>query len=142
MTQRSEQNLTEIMERLARSLYAKHDGQKPEWADLSPVAKQSFKADLLPTMMAVLDAVDEVETPRHIASSYPANEQTALLVLGREPGGGDNRSEFHWVRLANGDLILGVYPQGDTYFEIERDVEADFQKATTDETVHWLTADQ
>lgn len=31
----------------------------------------------------------------------------------------DGRSEWMWIRLPDGDLILGVYPQGDTYFSTE-----------------------
>lgn len=37
-----------------------------------------------------------------------------------------------WIRLANGDLILGVFPCGETYFDIEKAVEADW---TNQETV-------
>lgn len=61
MTQRSENNLTEIMERLAQRVYAQIDEQKPEWADLSPVGKQGFKNNLLPIMMDVLNVADEVD---------------------------------------------------------------------------------
>lgn len=31
----------------------------------------------------------------------------------------NGRSEWVWVRLANGDLLLGVFPQGDTYIELQ-----------------------
>lgn len=31
----------------------------------------------------------------------------------------DGRSQWLWIRLPDGDLILGVYPQGDTYFATE-----------------------
>jgi hypothetical protein len=30
----------------------------------------------------------------------------------------DGRSDFVWLRLPNGDLILGVWPQGDTYLTV------------------------
>lgn len=33
----------------------------------------------------------------------------------------DGRSPFMWIRLPNGDLILGVFPYGDTYFATEND---------------------
>ena len=35
----------------------------------------------------------------------------------------DGRSEYVWLRLTNGDLILGVFPRGDTYFEVEKDAQ-------------------
>lgn len=35
------------------------------------------------------------------------------------PVGADTRSSLKWFRLANGGLILGVYPCGDAYFETE-----------------------
>lgn len=32
---------------------------------------------------------------------------------------GEGRSPWMWIRLPNGDLIFGCFPQGDTYFEHE-----------------------
>lgn len=32
----------------------------------------------------------------------------------------DGRSRWLWIRLPNGDLILGFYPQGDAYFTTEQ----------------------
>lgn len=31
----------------------------------------------------------------------------------------DGRSQWIWIRLPDGDLVLAVYPQGDTYFATE-----------------------
>lgn len=31
----------------------------------------------------------------------------------------DGRSVWMWIRLPDGDLVLAVYPQGDTYFNTE-----------------------
>lgn len=31
------------------------------------------------------------------------------------------RSPYHWLRLPNGDLMLGVFPQGDTYEAVQAD---------------------
>lgn len=31
------------------------------------------------------------------------------------------RSKWKWIRLINGDLILGCFPHGDTYFATEHD---------------------
>lgn len=51
---------------------------------------------------------------------HPADKESVSLVLGAEEST-DGRSPWVWVRLPNGDLILGVFPQGETYFAIEDD---------------------
>lgn len=50
-------------------------------------------------------------------------------VLSQSPDDPDGRSQWVWVRLPNGDLILGVLPQGDTYFNVEHYVERDLHAA-------------
>lgn len=55
---------------------------------------------------------------KHLASVMPANNKDVLHVLSSPEKTGDGRSEFVWVRLLNGDLLLGVFPQGDTYIEV------------------------
>ena len=60
---------------------------------------------------------------RYIASVHPASHESVLIVSAATRGDPDGRSEFMWVRLANGDLILGVYPQGETYFAVEGDAQ-------------------
>ncbi len=62
-----------------------------------------------------------------LAEVAPASQELVDLVLSK-PVEDEGRSQFVWVRLQNGDLILGVYPQGDTYFEIEAGVVEDFQR--------------
>lgn len=52
----------------------------------------------------------------------PASPEMVKTVLEADENSEDGRSQFMWIRLANGDLILGVYPQGDTYFDTELDV--------------------
>lgn len=54
---------------------------------------------------------------------HPASEQSVLTVLGADPNAehGLARSQWVWVRLQNGDLILGCFPQDDTYFATEDD---------------------
>lgn len=39
------------------------------------------------------------------------------------------RSPWVWIRLANGDLLLGCFPQADTYMEIEQAVEYDWHRS-------------
>lgn len=59
--------------------------------------------------------------PRHLAAIAPASKEMVELVLAADEQSHNGRSQFVWVRLANGDLLLGVYPQGETYFETEND---------------------
>lgn len=64
---------------------------------------------------------DDEEPERVIATIHPASLSVVELVAARSIDDPDGRSQFMWVRLPNGDLILGVYPQGDTYLECEDD---------------------
>jgi hypothetical protein len=32
----------------------------------------------------------------------------------------DGRSRWMWIRLPDGDLVLAIYPQGDTYFKTDQ----------------------
>ena len=50
-----------------------------------------------------------------LAYVHPASDKARALVMGGE------RSQWVWVRLINGDLILGVFPQADTYCAVEID---------------------
>jgi hypothetical protein len=50
------------------------------------------------------------------ASSESVSEVLSSSV--RDP---DGRSQWVWVRLPDGDLVLGIFPQGDTYELTERD---------------------
>lgn len=51
----------------------------------------------------------------HIATSRPASFAHLHAVLAGEYGGP------HWFRLADGDLIIGVYPQFETYRQFEQE---------------------
>lgn len=74
-----------------------------------------------------------------IGLSFPADEDAAHKVLEMVVGD-DGRSDFRWLRLANGDLMLGVWPTGEGYFEMETAVEADYEAAVRDNTdsVCWM----
>ncbi len=61
---------------------------------------------------------DEGKIP-FLVRSAPASPELVALVLNASEDSDDGRSEWRWFRLPNGDLILGVYPQGDTYCETE-----------------------
>lgn len=63
---------------------------------------------------------ETLETPILLATAAVADKTVAEKVINSHVGD-DGRSEWHWFRLANGDLILGVFPRGDTYMETEAD---------------------
>lgn len=52
-----------------------------------------------------------------IAWVHPATEEAVQTVLNAPENTGDGRSNWVWVRLHDGTLVLGVFPQGNTYSE-------------------------
>lgn len=66
---------------------------------------------------------DDDDPSRVIASIHPASPDIVEKVLAADQTSDDGRSQWVWLRLPNGDLILGVYPQGDTYLECEEDAQ-------------------
>lgn len=64
---------------------------------------------------------DDEDSSRPLAHIHPASEASVQLVLAADEQSDDGRSQFVWLRLPNGDLMLGVFPQGDTYLECEED---------------------
>jgi len=70
----------------------------------------------------------------YIMHQDDTGKDTDLVICSREPAiqpavelcltapieqGTDGRSRWYWFRLSNGDLILGFYPQGETYLATE-----------------------
>ena len=49
-----------------------------------------------------------------VTDAEPADITTVLTASLDDNG----RSQYKWFRLQNGDLILGVFPCGDTYIEV------------------------
>lgn len=64
---------------------------------------------------------DTEDQKRTIATVHPASQTAVLYVLSQTTKGMDGRSPWVWLRLPNGDLLLGTFPQGDTYFAVEDD---------------------
>lgn len=60
---------------------------------------------------------------RYIASVHPASPEAVEKVLKARDTDPDGRSQWVWVWLTTGELVLGVFPQGDTFCEIQRDAE-------------------
>jgi hypothetical protein len=66
----------------------------------------------------------------HLAQIWPANEHSAAEATLQAPYGKaedhDGWSPWVWVRMANGDLLLGTFPKGETYLKHEDIQEADY----------------
>lgn len=65
----------------------------------------------------------DIEPQRYgsLVNIHPASRQAAYTVIDASPDDNDGRSDWMWVRLPNGDLILGLFPQGGTYEAVEGD---------------------
>jgi len=65
-------------------------------------------------------------TGERLAWTKPASTDAVAAIAIADPNleDGFTRSEWLWIRLANGDLILGTFPQDEAYFTYE--VEASF----------------
>lgn len=64
---------------------------------------------------------DGFETKAVLARVSEASAESVERVLSASHDDPDGRSQWLWFRLNNGDLIFGVFPQGDTYFDTARD---------------------
>jgi hypothetical protein len=69
------------------------------------------------------DRQDFGDNPSEFAWTKPASTDAvaALLVADPDLKDGFTRSEWLWIRLATGDLILGVFPQDEGYFMFEKE---------------------
>ena len=56
-----------------------------------------------------------------VARAKSASDESVRIVLDAGANTDDGRSGWKWIRLRNGDLLLGVFPRGETYFEVEKD---------------------
>lgn len=50
-----------------------------------------------------------------------ASAESVATVLAADESADDGRSQWLWIRFANGDLVLACFPQGDTYSATEVD---------------------
>jgi hypothetical protein len=84
VTNRSEHNLTEIVDRLAQKWAADHE-PPVEWENLDMVQRQRIKQELLPTVMLVLNITDEVDAERSTEENVEAEGERALTgFLGQD----------------------------------------------------------
>lgn len=65
------------------------------------------------------------DTEQLCAYVHPASDESVMHVMAQpvNPVDCNGRSEWLWVRLQDGTLILGVFPRGDTYTTVEKDAE-------------------
>lgn len=61
-----------------------------------------------------------------IAWVTPAKPDHVRSILRQGENTGDGRSNWVWLRLRDGTLMLGVFPQGDTYMEFSDGGVCDF----------------
>ena len=66
---------------------------------------------------------DDQDKTCPLAYVHAAKQDVVDMVLRQPENTEDGRSNWVWIRLSNGDLILGVYPCGDTYFACEQDAQ-------------------
>lgn len=65
--------------------------------------------------------------PQRLGTMVPADPAVAQMVIDAKVNEFDavpddeGRSPWFWFRLANGDLMLATFPQGDAYLETEAD---------------------
>lgn len=78
--------------------------------------------DILESPTAIT-LTDQEGGPYPAYYSYPATPEEVELVLNADPNlqEGMTRSEWRWFRFADGDLMLGVFPQDQLYFHLEPD---------------------
>lgn len=68
---------------------------------------------------AELDHTIVDDDDRMVAKVYKAEPPEIEMVLNAPTGTTHGRSEWYWLRLADGTLALAVFPQGDTYEALE-----------------------
>lgn len=64
---------------------------------------------------------DATLCPDNIVYVEPASKKAAKMVVKADEETGDGRSEWFWMRMPSGDLLLCTYPQGETYEATEWD---------------------
>lgn len=67
------------------------------------------------TISTIIPDEDGLDILTHQASALSVG---TVLSAAMDDNG---RSPWVWVRLPSGDLFLGTFPKGDTYFELETD---------------------
>ncbi len=66
---------------------------------------------------------------RHLAHSYPERDTGLVARLIAQPEDEDGRSEWRWLHLDSGDLMVGFFPRGNSYSDCEQAFTDDWQLA-------------
>jgi hypothetical protein len=77
----------------------------------------------------------------HLGTHYPVRNSEDVDKILHAPVNhdGNGTSPWMWLRLANGDLVFGCFPQGDTYLNCEVAFTEDWQEAYRVGTAYQLT---
>lgn len=135
----SEQFVTEVLDRVVQTAHAKmveaYPDKVPPWAEVDAVQRQSIKQEVLPMVLSVLDAAKDVRGEVHVATDWPLQDPEIAEALVSQPEGDDGRSDWTWLRTADGDLMLGLHPRGETYMALEGPAADDYDAAMTNDTL-------
>lgn len=71
--------------------------------------------------MRIPDNTYKLEWDENYYTVKSAAASAVTEVLDSKISDPDGRSQWVWVRLPDGDLILGIFPQGATYEGTQRD---------------------
>ncbi len=72
----------------------------------------------------------------HVADCFPVRDTALVEHMLAQSEGHDTRSEWTWLRTADGDLIVGFFPSGETYESLENVVADDYDAAVKNGTHH------
>jgi hypothetical protein len=75
--------------------------------------------------------------PARLGITYPMRDLSTIIPLMTRR---DWRSEWRWFRLANGDLIVGFYPQAEGYESVELADSDDYIHAAQHKRADAITA--
>ena len=72
---------------------------------------------------------------RHLAHSYAVRDTGLVARLIAQPEDEDGRSEWRWLFLDSGDLMVGFFPRGNSYSDCEVAFTEDWQLAHGNDTI-------
>lgn len=131
----SEQFMTAVLDKVAQAAV---DGRTEAgtWEKLDMYQRQQVKRDLLPLMVTVLDAAKEVRGETHVASCFPVQDEMVSMALLATSISDNGRSEWRWLRTADGDLFMALSPTGEMYEALSVIVDDDYRAALEGDLLH------
>lgn len=117
--QHSEGFVTAVVEAVASGIvntaHLNHPDHVQPWSRHDVLQKQQIKESILDVVLRTLDAAKEIRGPVHVAQSWLLYDDEVAEHLIAKPLDSDGRSDWYWLTTADGELMLGIYPQGGTY---------------------------